>query len=172
MQLASRQREFSDVTRGLRRKLARRIGIRDATRAVFRPQARADGEKNRPNARACEDRRSVVSQRHFMSVTGGVIMTQRIGILDSTSAATLGDQYAAFQRGLKEVGYVDGDNVTIEFKFAENDYQRLDGLAARFVGDDDVAVIVAAGGPVSAVAAATATGDKAIVFTSVTDAVA
>src|SRR5262245_17030225 len=107
-----------------------------------------------------------------MSVKGGVIMTQRIGILDSTSAATLGDQYAAFQRGLKEVGYVDGDNVTIEFKFAENDYERLDGLAARFVGDDDVAVIVAAGGPVSAVAAATATGDKAIVFTSVTDAVA
>jgi putative ABC transport system substrate-binding protein len=100
-------------------------------------------------------------------------MTQRIGILDSTSAATLGDQYAAFQRGLKEVGYVDGENITIEFKFAENDYKRLDGLAARFVDDDEVAVIVAAGGPVSAAkAAAAAAGEKAIVFTSVTDAVA
>jgi putative ABC transport system substrate-binding protein len=100
-------------------------------------------------------------------------MTQRIGILDSTSAATLGDQYAAFQRGLKEIGYVDGENVTIEFKFAENDYKRLDGLAARLVKDDDVAVIVAAGGPVSADrAAAAAAGEKAIVFTSVTDAVA
>src|SRR5215813_966553 len=98
-------------------------------------------------------------------------MTQRIKILDSTSAATLGDQYAAFQRGLKEVGC--GENVTIEFKFAENNYGLLDEFAAQFV-KEEVAVIVAAGGPVSAEKAARAAAAKNIpvVYTSVTDAVA
>jgi putative ABC transport system substrate-binding protein len=99
-------------------------------------------------------------------------MTQRIGILDSTSAASYGEQYAAFKRGLKEVGYVDGENVTFEYKYANNDYDRLERLAADLV-KDDVAMIVAAGGPVTAEKAAlAAAGQKSIVFTSVTDAVA
>jgi putative tryptophan/tyrosine transport system substrate-binding protein len=98
-------------------------------------------------------------------------MAQRIRILDSTSSATLGEQYAAFQRGLNQIGA--GEDVAIEFKFAENDYKRLDELVAKFV-NEEVAVIVAAGGPVTADKAARAAAGKniPIVYTSVPDAVA
>jgi putative ABC transport system substrate-binding protein len=98
-------------------------------------------------------------------------MTQLVRILDSTSSATLGEQYAAFQRGLKEIGA--GENVSIEFKFAENNYKLLDKFVAQFA-DEEIAVIVAAGGPVTADKAARAAAAKNIpvVYTSVPDAVA
>jgi putative ABC transport system substrate-binding protein len=94
-----------------------------------------------------------------------------IGVLTTASAtARSGDQFAAFERGLREAGYTENQNVKIEFRWAENDYTRLPTFAAELVRRG-VAVIVAAGGHVSALAAHKATKDIPIVFTTVTDPV-
>ena len=94
-----------------------------------------------------------------------------IGVLSSASAALRGgEQFAAFHDGLKKSGYVDGQNVTIEYRWANDDYARLPALAAELVRLR-VAVLVAAGGTVSALAAQRATKDIPIVFTPVTDPV-
>jgi len=96
-----------------------------------------------------------------------------IGILNSGSPNVLGEQFVAFHRGLEEAGYVDGENVVVEYYWAKNDYGRLRELA-RDLARSNVAVIVAAGGTVSARAAkeatpATATNRKPVVFTAVTN---
>src|SRR6516165_7604364 len=54
-----------------------------------------------------------------------------IGFLNSGSAGSRGEQFAAFDRGLGEAGYVDGQNVTIEYRWANDDYGRLPALAAE-----------------------------------------
>lgn len=92
-----------------------------------------------------------------------------IGILNSGLPESLGEQFVAFHRGLRETGYVDGQNVTIEYRWANDDYgNRLPALAKELV-DRKVAVLVAAGGRVSALAAQKATPDIPIVFTTVAD---
>jgi putative ABC transport system substrate-binding protein len=94
-----------------------------------------------------------------------------VGFLTSGSIGALNKNWvAAFHRGLGESGYVDGRNVTIELRAADNQYERLDVIAAEFVRNR-VAVIVAAGGPVSALAAKRATNTIPIVFTTVADPV-
>jgi putative ABC transport system substrate-binding protein len=94
-----------------------------------------------------------------------------VGFLTSGSASSLHTLWvAAFHRGLGESGYVDGKNVTIEFRAADDQYDRLDAFAAEFVRNR-VAVIVAAGGPVSALAAKRATNTIPIVFTTIADPV-
>jgi putative tryptophan/tyrosine transport system substrate-binding protein len=93
-----------------------------------------------------------------------------IGFLNSGSAGSRGEQFAAFDRGLKEAGYVDGQNVTVEYRWADDDYARLPSLAAELVRRP-VAVLVAGGGPVSALAAKAATKTIPIVFTTVADPV-
>jgi putative tryptophan/tyrosine transport system substrate-binding protein len=93
-----------------------------------------------------------------------------IGFLNSGSAGSRGEQFAAFDRGLKEAGYVDGQNVTVEYRWADDDYTRLPSLAAELVRRP-VAVLVAGGGPVSALAAKAATKTIPIVFTTVADPV-
>ena len=94
-----------------------------------------------------------------------------VGFLTSGSTSSLNKQWiAAFHRGLRESGYVDGENVTVRFRAADDQYDRLDGLAADLVRDR-VGVIVAAGGPVSALAAKRATTTIPIVFTTIADPV-
>ena len=86
-----------------------------------------------------------------------------VGFLRSIGTADSDDQVAAFRRGLGEAGFVEGRNVVIEFRSAENRAERLPGLAAELV-DRQVAVIV--GNAVAALAAKAATATIPIVFVS------
>jgi ABC-type uncharacterized transport system substrate-binding protein len=78
-----------------------------------------------------------------------------IGVLGSSSPGLSAANLAAFHQGLSETGYVEGQNVAIEYRWAEGRYDRLPGLAADLVGDR-VDVIATAGTP-SVLAAKSAT---------------
>ena len=91
-----------------------------------------------------------------------------IGFLRSTSLADSTQLVTAFRQGLKEAGFVEGENVAIEYRWAEGQYDRLRALVADLV-DRKVAVI-AANSP-SALAAKTATTTIPIVFTTGDDPV-
>ena len=93
-----------------------------------------------------------------------------VGFLSSASPGPFRDQLAAFHRGLKEAGFVEGQNVTIEYRWAENQYDRMPALVAELVRRP-VAVLVASGGAISALAAKAATAAIPIVFTAVADPV-
>jgi putative tryptophan/tyrosine transport system substrate-binding protein len=75
-----------------------------------------------------------------------------VGFLHSAPADTYVQQLAAFHRGLKEGGFVEGQNLTIECRWAEDDAERLPAMAADLVRRR-VAVIVAVGGAHSTMAA-------------------
>jgi putative ABC transport system substrate-binding protein len=85
-----------------------------------------------------------------------------IGFLDAQTPEARADRLRAFRQGLKEGGYVEGDNVTVIYRFAENQSDRLPTLAAELVRRP-VAVIVAPSGT-SALAAKAATATIPIVF--------
>jgi putative ABC transport system substrate-binding protein len=86
-----------------------------------------------------------------------------VGFLRSTAAASSGELVGAFRQGLREAGFVEGQNVTVEYRFADDQDDRIPGLAAEFVRRQ-VAVIYANGVAVPAVKATTAT--IPIVFTT------
>jgi putative ABC transport system substrate-binding protein len=94
-----------------------------------------------------------------------------VGFLSGGSPAPSAPLVAAFRQGLSETGYVEGQNVTIEYRWAEGRYDRLPALAADLVGRK-VDLIVAAAGSASAVAAKSATSTIPIVFTGIGDPVA
>jgi putative ABC transport system substrate-binding protein len=93
-----------------------------------------------------------------------------IGFLGSQSPSSIAAWVLALQEGLKQAGFVVGQNVKIEFLWADDHYERLAPMAAEFVRRP-VAVIVASGGNVSAVAAKAATATIPIVFPVVADPV-
>ena len=109
-----------------------------------------------------------MKRREFITLIGGCAAAARlpaaqaqaripvIGCLNSAAAAPMANLFAAFRRGLSETGYVDGQNVAIEYRFAEGQYDRLPSLAADLV-NRQVSVIATSGGTVSALAAKTAT---------------
>ena len=114
-------------------------------------------------------------RREFISLLGGAaaawpvaVRAQQavmpvIGFLGGTSPDTFADRLRALRQGLKDTGYVEGENVAIEYRWAENQNDRLPELATELVRRK-VAVIVATGGNTSAFAAKAVTTTTPIVF--------
>jgi putative tryptophan/tyrosine transport system substrate-binding protein len=86
-----------------------------------------------------------------------------IGFLNTATPEIFADRLRAFRQGLKEGGYVEGENVAIVSRFADNQFDRLPELAAELVRRN-VTVICATGGSYSALAAKAATATIPIVF--------
>lgn len=117
-------------------------------------------------------------RRTFLAVAGAAVATpltsraqQRppvVGFLHSTSPYP--EQAAAFSRGLAEAGFVDGQNVIIEYRWAEGHVDRVAGLASEFARRP-VSIIAALGGDVTALAAKAATSTIPIVFMNGSDPV-
>jgi putative ABC transport system substrate-binding protein len=95
--------------------------------------------------------------------------TPVIGFLSSRAPGESANVLSAFRDGLREVGFVEGQNLAIAFRWAEGRYDRLPALAAELVSLR-VAALFAAGGPPSAFAAKAATSEIPIVFSAVNDA--
>jgi putative ABC transport system substrate-binding protein len=93
-----------------------------------------------------------------------------IGFLSARSAGASASLVAAFQQGLGDTGYVEGQNVTIEYRWADGQYARLPALAADLV-DRKVDLIATSGGPSAAQAAKSATATIPITFVVGTDPV-
>jgi putative ABC transport system substrate-binding protein len=119
-------------------------------------------------------------RREFIALVGGVAAwplaarTQQpampvIGFLHPTSPDAFPERLRAFRRGLKDTGYVEGENLMIAYRFAENQIERLPAMASELVSSR-VAVIVAANSP-PALAAKAATTMIPIVFITPEDPV-
>jgi ABC-type uncharacterized transport system substrate-binding protein len=93
-----------------------------------------------------------------------------IGFLSSEGFGALASRLAALRQGLSETGYVEGQNVEIEYRWAEGRFDRLPELAADLVGRK-VDVIVTSGGDTSARAAKDATSSIPVVFLAAGDPV-
>src|SRR4029077_8153355 len=93
-----------------------------------------------------------------------------IGYLSARSLETDGHLLAAFRVGLKDAGFVDGQNVTMDFRWAEGNYGRVDALAAELVKRKPD-LLVATGGTTSPLAFKALTATIPIVFTFGTDPV-
>jgi putative ABC transport system substrate-binding protein len=124
-----------------------------------------------------------IGRRQFISAIGGAAVawplaarTQqpgkvpRIGVLGAASASGFANRVAEFRASLRDLGYVEGTNIIIEFRWAEGNYARLPKLAAELIRSN-VDLIVTHGTPGS-LAAKQATATLPIVIASIGDPVA
>jgi putative ABC transport system substrate-binding protein len=131
---------------------------------------------------ACKVRGADVRRRQFLGLLGGATaMTTAslaaraqqmpvVGFLNSSSPGPWAQFVAAFRAGLKETGFGEGQNVAIEFRWAEGQYDRLPAMASDLVRRK-VTVLVATGGIPSVAAAKSVTSTIPIVFTLGSDPV-
>ena len=126
----------------------------------------------------------LAQRRHFLLATGALLASPlssfaqqpqakipRIGFLGVSTPAAWAPRVDAFRAGLRDLGYVDGKNVVVEFRFAEGKYDRLPDLAAELVRlNVDVIVTHSAPGALAA-KQATAANPIPVVMTNVGDAV-
>lgn len=178
MQLTQAAMERKDITLG---KLPKKDGRRAATRRTFRR-----GGKALPAFPLAVGAGLLylkwhgfggdgVRRRDFIELLGGAAMAwplaahaQKppipvIGFLSSRSAIEATPHTAAFRQGLREAGFVEGQNIAIVFRWAEGNYERLPALAKELV-DLGVSSIMAGGGTPAALAAKAATASLPIVF--------
>jgi putative tryptophan/tyrosine transport system substrate-binding protein len=94
-----------------------------------------------------------------------------IGLLSGVSSDAAATNAAAFRAGLRETGYVESQNVVIDYRWAEGKFERLPSMAADLVGRK-VSVILAGGSDTAVRAAMAATQAIPIVFTTASDPVA
>src|SRR5262252_7009530 len=118
-------------------------------------------------------------RREFITLLGGAAAAWRlsaraqqaipvVGFLSAPSPAPYARYVAAVHQGLKEAGFVEGQNVRFEYRWAEGHYDRLPTMAMELV-DRHVAVIVPIGGAPATVAAKAATSTVPIIFNMTAD---